>query len=263
MVDARAVAGPGDRERVASGEHAAPDSRSDGAEQAERAAPDSRTGGAERAVRSVVRRWLRRGAFVLGAYALAVVLSQLAIIAAVSVGRAVGDDPRSDFYGVANFRVVDDRVWAGGQPIPQAYADLYDAGVRLVVDLRTGAPDDRNEVDLAHLEELGMGYLRLSVPDGNVPSDEQVELFVEAVERTDGIVLVHCGAGVGRSSSMTSAYLRATGRDPHVVDHLALGQHTVEQLWFISTGDTNVVVHGASELLDAPRRAWSRIRAAI
>jgi len=213
--------------------------------------------------RSTRRRWVRRGAIVLVGYAVAVVLSHLAIITSVYIGRAVGDDPRTDFYGIANFRVVDDKVWAGGQPIPQAYADLYDRGVRLIVDLRTGASDDRNEADLDHLAELGMGYLRMSVPDGNVPTDDQVERFVQAVESTDGIVLVHCGAGVGRSSSMTAAYLRATGRDAHIADHLTLGQHTVEQLWFISTGDTNFVVHGASELLDAPRRAWSRIRAAF
>lgn len=240
MADTRTAAEPGEHDPSARGERAETSAR-----------------------RRSLRRWLRRGAIALGVYVVAVVLGQLAVIAAVLVGRTFGDDPRSDFYGVANFRIVDERVWAGGQPIPQAYAHLYERGVRLVVDLRTGASDDRNEVDLDHLDELGMAYLRLPVPDGNVPSGEQVDRFVDAVERTDGIVLVHCGAGVGRTTSMVSAYLRATGRGPDVLEGLSLGQHTFEQLWFISTGDTNPVVHGLSELLDAPRRAWSRLRAAI
>jgi hypothetical protein len=41
---------------------------------------------------------------------------------------------------------------------------------------------------------------------------------------------------------------------------VAIGPHTLAQLWFVATGDSNVVVRRASEVVDAPRRAWSRIR---
>ncbi len=44
---------------------------------------------------------------------------------------------------------------------------------------------------------------------------------------------------------------------------MAAGPHTVEQLWFVATGDTNPLVRRTSELLDAPRRAWSRLRALV
>ena len=40
---------------------------------------------------------------------------------------------------------------------------------------------------------------------------------------------------------------------------LSLGLHSAEQLWFVTTGDTNPVIRRVSEELDAPRRAWSRL----
>jgi protein-tyrosine phosphatase len=183
--------------------------------------------------------------------------------ATVLGARLLGDDPRVAFEGVKNFRIVDDRVWAGAQPQPRGYRQLGEDGVTLVVDLRTGADDDPRLGDPEQLAAQGIDHLALPIPDGHVPSSRQVERLVAAVDAAEGVVFVHCGGGVGRSTALTSAYARAEGGDHSVPDHLAIGPHTFEQAWFVATGDSNVVVRRVSELLDAPRRAWSRLRAAL
>jgi protein-tyrosine phosphatase len=210
------------------------------------------------------RSWRRRGLIATLGYVTLVVGSMIVTEAVVLVSRVFGDDVRSELSGVPNFRVVDERVWAGGQPAADdVYRKLADRGVVLIVDLRTGAPDDERLDDPDELSALGVDYLALPTKDGHVPSPRDVERFAAAVRATDGVVFVHCGAGVGRTSAMTAAYLRATGADPPVMSHFALGAHTAEQMWYVATGDTNVVVRRTSELLDAPRRAWSRIRSVI
>jgi protein tyrosine phosphatase (PTP) superfamily phosphohydrolase (DUF442 family) len=208
--------------------------------------------------------WRRRAVVVVLGYA-AVTITWVVASEIVVVGsRLVGGDLRSELDGVPNFRVVDDRVMAGGQPAAaDVYPKLADLGVVLIVDVRTGAGDDPNEDDPDALRALGIDYLSLPVSDGHVPSDRDVERFVTAVREARGLVFVHCGAGVGRTSSMTAAYLRESGAEPPVVDQLALGSHTLEQMWFVTTGDSNVVVRRLSEAIDAPRRAWSRIRSAF
>ena len=161
---------------------------------------------------------------------------------------------------VPNFRMVDGRVWAGGQPDAESYRGLAEGGVRLVVDLRTGAADDPRKDDPGFLESLGIAYVSLPVADGHVPSTDQVGRFATLVQGAPGRVYVHCGGGVGRTSALTAAYAQRSGADAPFADLVAIGPHTLEQLWFVATGDRNVVVRRVSELADAPRRAWSRLR---
>lgn len=212
---------------------------------------------------AAVPRWRRRVVGTVVIYFLVVVMAQALLLVGVAAARLVGDRPTTDMAGVHNFRKVDDRTWAGGQPEADAYPELAARGVRLVVDLRTGTRDDPREDDPALLGRLGVGYLRLPVPDGHVPSEDQVRRFLAAAGDTEGVVFVHCGGGVGRTSALTAASMRAAGEGPGLVDTMAVGPHTVEQLWFVATGDTNPLVRRISEMLDAPRRAWSRLRALV
>lgn len=210
---------------------------------------------------AAVRRWRRRVVGTMLVYSVVVVITHALMLVGVAAARLVGERPTSDVAGVDNLRTVDDKTWAGAQPDPDAYGELAARGVRLVVDLRTGSRDDPREDDPALLGRLGVGYLALPVRDGHVPSEAQVRRFLAAVRETEGVVFVHCGGGVGRSSALTAAYLRATGARPGFLNTTAVGPHTVEQLWFVATGDTNPLVRRTSELLDAPRRAWSQLRA--
>ena len=206
-------------------------------------------------------RWRRRLVGTIVGYLVVVVVAQALVLFGIVAARLAGDRPGTDLAGVHNFRVVDQQTWAGGQPDADAYRQLAGHGVRLVVDLRTGSRDDPRKDDPELLRRLGVGYLALSVPDGHVPTEAQVRRFVTAVRQAPGVVFVHCGGGVGRTSALTAAYSRATGTEPGLVDTMAVGPHTVEQLWFVATGDTNPLVRRTSELLDAPRRAWSHLKA--
>lgn len=209
------------------------------------------------------RRWRRRVLGPIVVYVVVVAVTHALVLVGVVVARLVGDRPTTAMAGVHNFRAVDGEMWAGAQPHADDYEELAARGVRLVVDLRTGASDDPRKDDPALLRRLGVGYLALPVPDGHVPSEAQVRQFVAAVHETPGVVFVHCGGGVGRTSALTAAYSRATGTESGFVDAVALGPHTLEQLWFVATGSTNPLVRRTSELLDAPRRAWSRLRALV
>lgn len=217
------------------------------------AGPDSRS----RDQRPRWRRWGRRAALL---YVGLVVVVQAGVWTGVLVARFVGHDPTLAMDGVPNFRVVDDRVWAGGQSDAEGYRVLAERGVRLVVDLRTGAADDPRKDDARFLESLGIAYVSLPVADGHVPSRRQMERFVTLVQGAPGRVYVHCGGGVGRTSALTAAYAKRSGDGTPFADMVAIGPHTPEQLWFVAKGDSNVVIRRASEFVDAPRRAWSRFR---
>ena len=206
------------------------------------------------------RRWRRRGVRAVLLYLGLVVVIHALVWIGVLFARIVGNDPTIAMHHVPNFRVVDELVWAGGQPDAEGYRVLAEDGVRLVVDLRTGAADDPRKDDPGFLDSLGIAYVSLPVADGHVPSAVQVRRFTTLAHSTPGRVFVHCGGGVGRTSALTSAYTRRSGASAPIADTVATGPHTLEQLWFVATGERNVVIRRASEFVDAPRRAWSRFR---
>jgi protein-tyrosine phosphatase len=196
-------------------------------------------------------------------------VGNLAVAVAVPAARASEGTARpAQVGGVEHLRAVDDRVWRGSQPTEQGYADLARAGVRIVVDLRAERDLD---VPTGLLAELGIRRLHLPIRDGQTPTTEQVAALLRAVEETDGVVYVHCGAGVGRSGSMSAAYLVTTGAETPagaLRRSLSVGPPSLEQIRYMSTvdptgaGEDGIItgtVRAASRVLDAPRRTWSRL----
>ena len=165
--------------------------------------------------------------------------------------------------GIDNLHAVDDRVWRGAAPSKAAYADLADAGVTTIVDLRA---EENVRVDVDRLAGLGLEYVHLPIRDGQVPTDAQVERFLDEVRDSDGITFVHCGAGVGRTGAMSAAYLVASGTTDGLEAmrrNLQVGPPSLEQLAFAASLDNGVnrppaPIVAASRVLDAPRRLWSR-----
>jgi hypothetical protein len=139
--------------------------------------------------------------------------------------------------------------------------------VTLVVDTRTGAGTDTGHDDPQRLAELGLDYAALSIHDGRAPTPAQVRRLLDLVAGADGRVFAHCGGGVGRSTSIAAAYEAARGRDPSVLEQLATGPPTIEQIWFVATLRPNRPDHGispavavTSRVIDAPRTlyGWAR-----
>lgn len=204
-------------------------------------------------------------AVVVGAaYFAALVLFHGAVMAGVVVARVQGRHPHAPAsIDLENLRQIDHRVWASSQPEARHYRELATAGVEVIVDLRTGAGDDPNEVDRAELARHGINYVQLPVPDGHVPEHATVRRFVDLIERQNGLALVHCGAGVGRSSTLAAAYLSYQGKGLSLWDTLAMGPVTLEQAWYLTSEKRNEVIRRLSETLDAPRRGWSRLRSLL
>lgn len=215
-----------------------------------------------------MRKVARIGRAVVIAYVVVAVMSFVVSAGVTYLLRGIYGDPRVELVaGVENLRFVDGHVWAGGQPDAKGYRRLAELGVTAVVDLRTGASDDDREDDPRVLDELDIRYHRLPIKDGHTPHARQLRRFSAIVRSTPGIVFVHCGSGVGRTAVVEAGYTARRGRDTSLTRLLSFGPITLAQAWFIvdaeigAPNETNAVVRRASELLDAPRRLASRLRA--
>jgi protein-tyrosine phosphatase len=142
---------------------------------------------------------------------------------------------------------------------------LAERGVRTVIDLRA---ERHLRDDKVLLADTGVELLRLPIRDGQTPTAAQVEKALETIRASDGVTLIHCGAGVGRTGCLAGAYLVSSGAAPPreaVRRNLAVGPPSLEQIWYVARlrddlAQPNIVVKVISRVLDAPRRIWSRIR---
>ena len=173
--------------------------------------------------------------------------------------------------GVGNFQRLDDRVWRGKAPTTEGYRNLAALGVSTIVDLRAESDvTDRQ----ALFDELGIEDVRMPIRDGQSPTEGLVEEFLQVVRKADGVVFVHCGAGVGRTGVMAAAYLVASGKADGwsaMQQNLAVGPPSLEQLAFaarldpdeLSGGESmdlpGFMVVALSRTLDAPRRLWHNL----
>ena len=85
------------------------------------------------------------------------------------------------------------------------WRQLFKQGIRVVVSLQGERHDEE-----AFGELQRNGYLRLPTPDFNPPTLAQLRMgaaFINESIRAGETVLVHCHAGVGRSTMQCAAYL--------------------------------------------------------
>jgi uncharacterized protein (TIGR01244 family) len=181
--------------------------------------------------------------------------------------RAAGKDPRlhdQAWPGIPNLRMVDNHLLVGGQPTEEDYRALAAKGITLVIDLRPGTATGPHADDVDRLTKLGLRYAAVPIIDGRAPTPSQTRRFLELVRSNDGRVFAHCGGGVGRASSIAATYLAADGHNPSVLEQLATGPPTLEQIWYVATLDanhaehrTNPVVAIVSRAVDLPRTLFN------
>jgi atypical dual specificity phosphatase len=103
--------------------------------------------------------------------------------------------------------IVERQVAAMEMPWPEDVAELRRLDVTAVLSLALGAPQE--------IEAAGFARLVLPVRDFHPPTQEQLDLAVEFVERAvarGGVCAVHCVGGFGRTGTVVAAWLVSRGR---------------------------------------------------
>ena len=213
---------------------------------------------------------LRPLCLVAGSWLALFLAVNLVILLSGLAARWAGKDPRVHDDGwpdITNLRAVGGRLLIGGEASPEQYRELAERDVTLVINMRTGDGADVSTDDRQQLADLGLDYAELPIPDGRAPTPAQIRRFLDLAATADGRVFAHCGGGVGRSTSVAAAYEAARGKDPAVLEQLATGPPTIEQIWFVATLRSNHPDHGinpavavVSRVVDAPRGLYGWVK---
>jgi tyrosine-protein phosphatase SIW14 len=104
---------------------------------------------------------------------------------------------------VDDFDKLNDNYYRGGQPKREDYVRLAALGIKTVVDLRQGGPDDEQTL----LENAGMKFYSIPMTASYPPSEITIHQFLQVVnDPANQPVFVHCEDGHIRTGVMTAVY---------------------------------------------------------
>lgn len=124
------------------------------------------------------------------------------------------------------FAQVAENVYVAGQPSAAGLETLKERGVTRVINLRTQQEMDNRDVvpydEAAAAISLGLEYIHIPLGGPDTPySPEGLARFADALEDSDGPVLLHCTVA-WRASHIWAAYLVAH-HGYEVTDAVAVG----------------------------------------
>ena len=133
---------------------------------------------------------------------LAAALSTVALVLAAPAAAAEQKD-----HGLRGAKHPEPGVLFGGQPTEDQLKAMAADGLSFVLDLRAEG-ENRGFDEQAALQSLDVPYLNVPVDAERLEQPETFERFIEAMDKADGPVLVHCASG-NRVGALYYAYLVA------------------------------------------------------
>ena len=132
-------------------------------------------------------------------------LAALFLSLSIAVGTAA-----ADAIGIPNFHQVNENVYRGGQPLPEAWPALAKIGVKTVVDLRR--EDEHSTAEEAHaVTAAGMKYVNVPMKGVVAPSSADVARIM-ALLHSGEPVFIHCKRGSDRTAAVVACYRIAHDR---------------------------------------------------
>ena len=105
---------------------------------------------------------------------------------------------------IPNFHQVNDHIYRGAQPEPQAWAELAKMGVKTVIDLRL-EDEHPTAVEGQAVASAGMRYINIPMKGFATPTNEQISKVL-ALLNSDEPVFVHCRKGADRTGAVIACY---------------------------------------------------------
>lgn len=111
---------------------------------------------------------------------------------------------------IPNFHQVNEQVYRGGQPAPEAWQGLASIGVKTVVDLRR-EDEHATAAEAQAVTAAGMKYVNVPMKGVVAPSNEQIAKVLALLD-SEGPVFVHCKRGSDRTGAVIACYRIAHDR---------------------------------------------------
>jgi len=111
---------------------------------------------------------------------------------------------------IPNFHQVNEHVYRGGQPAPEAWPVLAKMGVKTVIDLRR-EDEHSTTAEAQAVAAAGMNYVNVPMKGVVSPTYEQIAKVLDLLN-TEGTVFVHCKRGADRTGAVIACYRIAHDR---------------------------------------------------
>jgi uncharacterized protein (TIGR01244 family) len=126
-------------------------------------------------------------------------LSALAVSVSIAALPALAGVP-----AIPNFHQVNDHLYRGGQPAPEAWPSLAQMGIKTVIDLRR-EDEHSTAAEAQAVTAAGMKYINVPMKGVVAPGDDQIAKIMAVLDLHEP-VFVHCKRGADRTGAVIACY---------------------------------------------------------
>jgi len=112
------------------------------------------------------------------------------------------DKNGSRLSGINNFGRVTDKYFRGGEVTEEGIQNLYNMGVRTIVNLQ----DEPEAYEEATARKLGMEYYSFPLSNHAAPGPGVMDRVLELIQSSKAPIYVHCSGGKHRSGTACALY---------------------------------------------------------